>query len=59
MIEWLGPLLGAREFLDELRASHQVAILSDGYDEFASPILHQLGWPTVFCRRPDTDATGR
>lgn len=59
VVEGLAPLPGAREFLDELRASHQVVILSDTYYELAQPIMRQLGWPTLFCHRLQTDAAGR
>jgi phosphoserine / homoserine phosphotransferase len=47
----LRPLDGAREFLDELRASMQVLILSDTFEQFATPFLRQLGWPTLLCHR--------
>jgi phosphoserine/homoserine phosphotransferase len=44
------PLLdGAREFLDELRTLCQVVILSDTFNEFAKPIMKNLGYPTLFC----------
>jgi phosphoserine / homoserine phosphotransferase len=59
VIERLGPLPGAREFLGGLRARYQVVILSDTYYEFALPIMRQLDWPTLFCHRLDTDAAGR
>jgi phosphoserine/homoserine phosphotransferase len=44
-------LAGAREFLDALRAETQVIILSDTFEEFAKPLMAQLGWPTLFCHR--------
>jgi phosphoserine / homoserine phosphotransferase len=44
-------LKGAREFLDELRASTQVIILSDTFEQFAQPLMRQLGWPTLLCHR--------
>ncbi len=47
----MGPLDGAREFLDWLRERFQVVILSDTYYEFALPLMRQLGWPTLFCHR--------
>src|SRR5512143_1558907 len=47
----LQPLPGAKQFLDELRASLQVIILSDTFEQFASPLLRQLGWPTLLCHR--------
>ncbi len=59
VIEGLGPLPGAREFLGELRARYQVVILSDTYYEFAKPIMRQLDWPTLFCHCLETDAAGR
>ena len=47
----LRPLDGAKEFLDELRSLVQVIILSDTFEQFASPLLRQLGWPTLLCHR--------
>src|SRR5437763_5035183 len=47
----LKPLPGAKEFLDELRASVQVIILSDTFEQFAQPLMKQLGWPTLLCHR--------
>ncbi len=47
----LRPLDGAKEFLDELRCIVQVIILSDTFEQFASPFLRQLGWPTLLCHK--------
>lgn len=47
----LDPLEGALDFLNALRARVQVIILSDTFDQFAQPLLKQLGWPTLFCNR--------
>jgi phosphoserine/homoserine phosphotransferase len=47
----LGPLEGALEFLRQLRAMTQVIILSDTFEEFATPLLRQLEFPTLFCHR--------
>jgi len=47
----LKPLPGGKEFLDELRAMVQVIILSDTFEQFASPLLRQLGWPALLCHR--------
>jgi phosphoserine / homoserine phosphotransferase len=47
----LRPLEGAKEFLDELRSLVQVIILSDTFEQFATPLLRQLGWPTLLCHR--------
>jgi phosphoserine/homoserine phosphotransferase len=51
VIGTLRPLDGAKEFLDELRSFVQVVILSDTFEQFASPLLRQLGWPTLLCHR--------
>ena len=47
-ISSIRPLDGAKEFLDELRSLTQVIILSDTFEEFAKPLMRQLGWPTIF-----------
>ena len=47
----LSPLPGAVEFLNTLRAQVQVIIVSDTFEQFAQPLLRQLGWPTLFCNR--------
>jgi len=49
VISTLRPLPGALEFLNELRSIVQVIILSDTFEQFARPLLKQLGWPTLFC----------
>ena len=45
------PLPGAKEFLDELRSLVQVVILSDTFEQFATPLLRQLNWPTLLCHK--------
>jgi phosphoserine / homoserine phosphotransferase len=47
----LRPLPGAVEFVDALRHRTQVIILSDTFEQFAQPLMRQLGWPTLFCHR--------
>jgi len=42
---------GAKAFLDELRARTQVIILSDTFEQFAAPLMRQLGMPTILCHR--------
>jgi phosphoserine/homoserine phosphotransferase len=54
----MGPLPGAREFLDWLRERFQVVILSDTFYEFAMPLMRQLGYPTLFCHKLEVDAEG-
>jgi phosphoserine / homoserine phosphotransferase len=59
VIGTLAPLAGAKEFLDELRSMTQVIILSDTFEEFAQPLMRQLGWPTLFCHHLEVDGEGR
>src|SRR5215471_6650514 len=40
VIAEMGPLPGARDFLDALRSTYQVIILSDTFYEFAWPLMH-------------------
>ena len=49
VIAHIRPLEGARAFLDELRQATQVIIVSDTFEQFAMPLMAQLGWPTLFC----------
>jgi phosphoserine/homoserine phosphotransferase len=51
VISGLGPMEGAREFLDELRARTQVIILSDTFEQFGRPLMAHLGFPTLLCHR--------
>ncbi len=47
----LAPLPGALEFIQALRQRTQVIILSDTFEQFAQPLIRQLGWPTLLCHR--------
>ena len=58
VIAQIDPLPGAKEFMDELRATAQTVILSDTFEEFAKPLLKKLGWPTIFCNSLVTDEKG-
>ena len=49
---------GAKEFLDELRSITQVIILSDTFEQFASPLMKKLGWPTIFCNTLEVAENG-
>lgn len=51
VISTLQPLPGAADFLSALRERTQVVILSDTFEEFARPLMAQLGWPTILCHR--------
>jgi len=55
----LVPLDGAGEFLARLRESYQVIILSDTFYQFATPLMRQLGWPTLFCNQLVVDESDR
>ncbi len=58
VIAGMRPEPGAKDFLDALRRSYQVVILSDTFYEFAMPLMAQLGMPTLLCHRLETDAQG-
>jgi phosphoserine/homoserine phosphotransferase len=49
VIAGLAPLPGAADFLDDLRRRTQVVLLSDTFEQFARPLMAQLGWPTLLC----------
>ncbi len=51
VIAGLEPMDGARDFLDALRARTQVIILSDTFEQFAAPLMRQLGMPAIFCHQ--------
>jgi phosphoserine/homoserine phosphotransferase len=58
VIAAMGPMPGAKDFLDDLRQRFQVIILSDTFYQFAMPLMQQLGMPTLFCHKLETDASG-
>lgn len=58
VIAEMGPMTGARDFLDALRRDYQVIILSDTFYEFAMPLMAQLNMPTLFCHKLEADADG-
>ncbi len=59
VIAGMGPMDGAKDFLDEMRENFQVIILSDTFYEFAAPLMKQLGHPTLLCHRLEMDNEGR
>ncbi len=59
VIDAMGPLEGAVEFVAWLRERTQVIILSDTFYEFALPLMRQLGYPTIFCNQLEIGPTGR
>ncbi|MFX1502778.1 MAG: bifunctional phosphoserine phosphatase/homoserine phosphotransferase ThrH [Promethearchaeota archaeon] len=51
-------LVGAREFLDDLRTIVQIVIVTDSFIEFVMPFMKKLGYPTCFCHNLEIDNTG-
>ncbi|MCE9622796.1 MAG: bifunctional phosphoserine phosphatase/homoserine phosphotransferase ThrH [Actinomycetia bacterium] len=51
VIGGLAPMEGARDFLDRLQARTQVIILSDTFEQFAAPLMAQLGMPAILCHQ--------
>ncbi|MFN3236203.1 MAG: bifunctional phosphoserine phosphatase/homoserine phosphotransferase ThrH [Pseudomonadales bacterium] len=58
VIATLSPMDGARQFLDSLRQSYQLIILSDTFYDFAKPLMVQLNQPTLFCHKLVIDSAG-
>ena len=58
VISEIQPLEGAKDFLDELRDISQVVIISDTFEQFAKPLMKQLGMPTILCNTLHTAADG-
>lgn len=54
----IDPMPGAKEFLDELRKITQVIILSDTFEQFATPLMEKLGWPSIFCNTLEVAENG-
>ncbi len=59
VIEKMGPLEGAVDFLNWLRDLYQVIILSDTFYDFAKPLMKQLGLPTLLCHRLQINNQGK
>lgn len=58
VIDDMGPLPGAKEFVEWARTHFQLIILSDTFYEFAHPLMRQLGWPTLFCHKLEVNEQG-
>lgn len=58
VIDDMGPLPGAKEFVEWARTHFQLIILSDTFYEFAHPLMRQLGWPTLFCHKLEVNDEG-
>ena len=59
VIATIDPFPGAKEFLDDLRATTQVVILSDTFEQFAAPLMKKLGWPSIFCNTLEVAEDGK
>lgn len=59
VIGTLQPLDGAKAFIDWLKSETRVIILSDTFAQFATPLMRQLDFPTLFCHELIIDAEGR
>ena len=59
VISSMRPLIGAEEFLDQLRERTQVLILSDTFDQFSRPLMKKLNWPAIFCNSLEVASDGR
>ena len=59
VIEKMGPLEGAIDFIAWLRERCQLVVLSDTFYQFALPLMRQLGYPTLFCNQLEIDGQGR
>ena len=49
VIATMAPLPGAGEFLNWLKSTTQVIVVSDTFVQFAGPLMEKLGYPTLFC----------
>jgi len=58
VISTLEPMPGAKDFLDSLRETYQVIILSDTFYEFGKPLMAQLNQPTLFCHKLISNDSG-
>ncbi len=59
VIATMDPLPGAFDFLNWMRSSAPVIIVSDTFTQFASPLMEKLGWPTLLCNTLVIDDAGR
>ncbi len=57
-IQHLEPLPGAVAFTKWLMQTNRLIVLSDTFVQFASPLMAQLGNPTLFCHQLQVDGDG-
>ena len=58
VISTLEPLDGAGEFIGWLKSKTRTVILSDTFEQFASPLMAKLGYPTLFCHELEISPDG-
>jgi len=58
VIATIAPLEGALDMLNWIRSVAQIHIVSDTFIEFASPLMAQLGRPSLFCNYLDVSNEG-
>jgi phosphoserine / homoserine phosphotransferase len=58
VIDGMGVMPGALEYMDWLNERYQSVILSDTFYEFAKPFMRKLGWPALFCNSLVVDDDG-
>ncbi len=59
VINQMEPLDGAKEFLTWLRQRYQLAILSDTFYEFATPLMKKIDYPMLICHHLIVDQKGQ
>ncbi len=58
VIATIEPLEGALEMVSWLKKVTRFIVVSDTFVEFASPLMQQLQWPTLFCHSLVVDDEG-
>ncbi|MFO7656652.1 MAG: bifunctional phosphoserine phosphatase/homoserine phosphotransferase ThrH [Bacteroidales bacterium] len=58
VIATIQPLDGALEMVKWLKQHTRFIVVSDTFVEFATPLMEQLEWPTLFCHSLIVDAEG-
>jgi phosphoserine/homoserine phosphotransferase len=58
VIATITPLDGASEMVGWLKKMTRFIVVSDTFVEFASPLIQQLEWPTLFCHSLVVDDEG-
>lgn len=58
VIATIRPLDGASEMVGWLKKITRFIVVSDTFVEFASPLVQQLDWPTLFCHSLVVDDEG-